>query len=148
MKMKTHSREQYMVGIICALDVEKAAVESTLDEEHDKLATPGEENNHSFGRIRQHSMVVACLPAGITGTASAAMGARDMIRSFPIKAGFMVGIGGGLWSEKTDVRLWSLWSAPDHINQTIHCNGLNRKVGANNPPIRFIGWQCFVQVHR
>ena len=32
-------------------------------------------------------MVVACLPAGVTGKASAATVAKDMMRSFPIKAG-------------------------------------------------------------
>ncbi|TKA67719.1 hypothetical protein B0A55_08988 [Friedmanniomyces simplex] len=39
------------------------------------------------------------------GKTSAATVARDMMRSFPIRAGFMVGICGGVWSEKTDIRL-------------------------------------------
>ncbi|KAK4905580.1 hypothetical protein LTR49_025149 [Elasticomyces elasticus] len=99
-------REAYTVGIIRALDVEKAAVEATLDEEHgsvQKLA--GDNNSYSFGRIGQHDMVVACLPAGVMGKASAATVAKDMMRSFPIKAGFMVGVDGGVWSELADVRL-------------------------------------------
>ncbi|KAK3622807.1 hypothetical protein LTR22_024648 [Elasticomyces elasticus] len=48
----THDRESYTVGIICALDVEKASVEATLDEEHggiEKMA--GDDNSYSFGRI-------------------------------------------------------------------------------------------------
>ncbi|KAL4813865.1 nucleoside phosphorylase domain-containing protein [Aspergillus spinulosporus] len=40
--------------------------------------------------------VIACLPAEITGKASAATVARDMIRSFPAMTfGLMVGVGGG-----------------------------------------------------
>ncbi|TKA63501.1 hypothetical protein B0A55_11220, partial [Friedmanniomyces simplex] len=86
----THPRESYTVDIICALDVKKAAVEATLDEEHGgvkKMA--GEDNSYSFGLIGQHDVVVACLPAGVTGKASAATVAKDMMRSFPIKAGFL-----------------------------------------------------------
>ncbi|KAK0767546.1 hypothetical protein LTR59_018284, partial [Friedmanniomyces endolithicus] len=67
----THSRESYTVGIICALDVEKAAVEATLDEEHGGLERlAGDDSSYSFGRIGQHDVVVACLPAGVTGKAS------------------------------------------------------------------------------
>ncbi|KAK3614528.1 hypothetical protein LTR56_027196 [Elasticomyces elasticus] len=88
-----HPGVSYTVGIICALDVEKAAVEARLDEEHggvEKMA------GYSFGRIGQHDVVVACLPAGVTGKASTAILAKDMMRSFPIKAGFLVGIEGGV----------------------------------------------------
>ncbi|KAK4895844.1 hypothetical protein LTR49_028216, partial [Elasticomyces elasticus] len=58
-------RESYTVGIICALAVEKAAVEATLDEEHGgggKMM--GDENSYNFGRIGEHNVVVASLPAG------------------------------------------------------------------------------------
>ena len=50
-------------------------------------------------------MVVACLPAGVTGKASAATVAADMMRSFPIRIGLMVGIGGGVPSKSMDIRL-------------------------------------------
>ncbi|KAK4494453.1 hypothetical protein PRZ48_014751 [Zasmidium cellare] len=106
MALPTYPRESYNVGIICALDVEKAAVEATLDEEHgrvDKVA--GDDNVYSFGKIGAHNVVIACLPAGVMGTVSAATVARDMMRSFSVTVGLMVGIGGGVWSEKTDVRL-------------------------------------------
>ncbi|KAK5111068.1 hypothetical protein LTR85_012287 [Meristemomyces frigidus] len=89
--------ESYAVGIICALDVEKAAVEATLDEEHggaEKMR--GVNDSYSFGRIGQHNVVVACLPAGITGKASAATMAQDIMRSLPIKAGLIVGLGKGV----------------------------------------------------
>jgi len=84
------------VGIICAFAVEKAAVEAMLDEEHSRLAAmAADDNSYSPGRTGEHHVVVACLPAGVTGKASTVTVARDRIRSFPIKAGFMVGIGGG-----------------------------------------------------
>ncbi|KAK0257886.1 hypothetical protein LTR35_018202 [Friedmanniomyces endolithicus] len=61
--------------------------------------------------------VWARLPAGVTGKVSAATVAEDMIRSFPIKAGFMVGIGGGVWSEQADVRLGNVVvSQPDGMH--------------------------------
>jgi hypothetical protein len=41
----------------------------------------------------------------MTGNNSAATVAKDMLRSFPIKIGLMVGVGGGVWSKKVDVRL-------------------------------------------
>lgn len=41
----------------------------------------------------------------MTGKVSAAAVAKDMTRSFPIKVGLMVGICGGVWSNKADIRL-------------------------------------------
>ncbi|KAK0900570.1 hypothetical protein LTR02_009114 [Friedmanniomyces endolithicus] len=94
--VQTCTHESYTVGIICALAVEKAAVEAMLDEEHSRLAAmAGDDNSYSLGRTGEHHVVVACLPAGVTGKASTVTVARDRIHSFPIKAGFMVGIGGG-----------------------------------------------------
>ncbi|KAK0924157.1 hypothetical protein LTR29_018188 [Friedmanniomyces endolithicus] len=94
--VQTCTHESYIVGIICALAVEKAAVEAMLDEEHSRLAAmAADDNSYSPGRTGEHHVVVACLPAGVTGKASTVTVARDRIRSFPIKAGFIVGIGGG-----------------------------------------------------
>ncbi|KAK4904285.1 hypothetical protein LTR49_026228 [Elasticomyces elasticus] len=62
MPLPTHPRESYTVGIICALDVEKAAVEATLDEEHGGVGKmTGDDNSYSFGRIGQHA---GGLPSG------------------------------------------------------------------------------------
>lgn len=106
MQSNTGGWEAYSVGIICALAVEKAAVEATLDDEHPRVRNAtGDENDYAFGRIGDHNVVVACLPAGIMGLVSAATVAKDMMRSFPIKIGLMVGICGGVWSEETDVRI-------------------------------------------
>ncbi|KAK1807936.1 hypothetical protein LTR12_017710 [Friedmanniomyces endolithicus] len=52
----THPRESYTVGIICALHVEKVAMETTLDKVYggvQKMA--GDDNSYSFGRIGQHT---------------------------------------------------------------------------------------------
>lgn len=141
-----HARETYNTGIICALDIEKAAVEATLDEEHgghEKMA--GDDNVYTFGRIGAYNVVVACLPAGVTGKTSATSVAKDMMRSFPIKAGSMVGIFGGVWSEKTDVRLGDvIVSQPDGMHGgmvqwdfgKMEKEGIFRRTGTLNKPPR------------
>ncbi|KAK1022207.1 hypothetical protein LTS16_025906 [Friedmanniomyces endolithicus] len=69
--VQTCTHESYIVGIICALAVEKAAVEAMLDEEHSRLAAmAADDNSYSPGRTGEHHVVVACLPAGVTGKAS------------------------------------------------------------------------------
>jgi nucleoside phosphorylase len=101
-----YTHDDYPIGVICALAVEKAAFVAMLDEEHETLPTSKhDDNSYTFGRIGIHNVVTACLPAGLTGNNSAATVAKDMLRSFPIKIGLMVGIGGGVWSEKVDIRL-------------------------------------------
>src|SRR5690242_2520618 len=92
---RTH--KDYLVGVICALAVEKAAFEAMLDQVHERLPNPkGDDNSYTFGKIGAHNIVIACLPAGMTGTNSAATVASDMMRSFDIKVGLMVGVGGGV----------------------------------------------------
>jgi nucleoside phosphorylase len=102
--LRTH--EDYRIGIICALALEKAAVEEMLDEEHPRLKKiEYDVNDYTLGRIGVHNVAIACLPAGLLGNGPASIVAKDMIRSFPIKLGLMVGIGGGVWSKKADIRL-------------------------------------------
>jgi nucleoside phosphorylase len=146
MTARIYPRESYTVGIICALDVEKAAVEATLDEEHGRVEkAAGDDNAYSFGRIGAHNVVVACLPAGVIGTVSATAVSKDMMRSFPIKAGFMVGICGGVWSEKHDVRLGDVVvSQPDGQHGGVvqwdygkmEQDGVFRRTGTLNKPPR------------
>jgi nucleoside phosphorylase len=77
-----------------------------LDESHPKLKKEkGDENEYTLGRIGVHNVVIACLPAGFKGNGPAAIVAKDMQRSFPIKFGLMVGVGGGVCSKKDDIRL-------------------------------------------
>jgi nucleoside phosphorylase len=69
-----------------------------LDEEHPVLpaADPQDTNSYLLGRIGSHNVVIACLPAEKTGTVSAAIVAKDMLRSFKaVRFGLMVGVGGG-----------------------------------------------------
>ncbi|KAI7973959.1 hypothetical protein EIK77_004979 [Talaromyces pinophilus] len=89
----------YTVGWICALpETELVAAMAMLDEKHPGLPAtdPHDANSYVLGRIGDHNVVIACLPAATTGKVSAATVAKDMIRSFPaIRFGLMVGIGGG-----------------------------------------------------
>ncbi|KAK1044810.1 hypothetical protein LTR74_018243 [Friedmanniomyces endolithicus] len=89
--------DDYKVGVICALPLERTAVESMLDSYHDLLPTaPGDNNTYSFGSIEKHNVVLASLGSGSYGTVSAGGVANDMRRSFPdVKFSLMVGIAGG-----------------------------------------------------
>jgi len=59
---------------------------------------------HTLGRIGEHNVVLACLPAGQTGTNSAAAVAMQMKSTFRvIRFGLMVGIGGGVPSAEADI---------------------------------------------
>jgi nucleoside phosphorylase len=94
------SHKDYTVGWICVLPTtEMAAAAAMLDEIHLELpaADHHDENVYQLGRIGDHNVVIACLPAETTGKVSAAIAAKDMVRSFPsIRFGLMVGVGGGV----------------------------------------------------
>ncbi|KAL4750070.1 nucleoside phosphorylase domain-containing protein [Aspergillus terricola var. indicus] len=83
-----------------------AAARAMLDEVHDALPTSADDSNtYTLGRIAQHNVVIACLPADQYGTNNAANIMTNMKRTFPrIRAGLIVGIGGGV-PNKADVRL-------------------------------------------
>jgi hypothetical protein len=100
--------DDYAVGWICALDTELIAAKEFLDEEHEEPEYVSQRDNNSYtlGRIGKHKVVIAVLPHGEYGIASAANVAKDMLHSFPnIRLGLMVGIGGGAPSKEHDVRL-------------------------------------------
>ncbi|KAJ6790264.1 hypothetical protein PWT90_06580 [Aphanocladium album] len=102
------ANQDYTVGWICALPTEYVAAKVFLDDEHAAPAyTVAHDNNdYTLGRIGKHNVVIAVLPSGEYGTASAAGVARDMLHSFPnVRLGLMVGIGGGAPSSKHDIRL-------------------------------------------
>jgi nucleoside phosphorylase len=146
MPARTNPRQSYAVGVICALDVEKAVVEATLDEEYGRVQkAAGDDNAYMFGRIGAHNVVVACLPAGVMGKVSATAVAKDMMRSFPIKIGLMVGICGGVWSERADVRLGDVVvSQPDGVHGGVvqwdygkmERDGVFKRTGMLNKPPR------------
>ncbi|KAI3167086.1 hypothetical protein DTO039G3_6353 [Penicillium roqueforti] len=98
----------YTVGWICALPVEYIAAQEFLDEEHDRpsFVSPNDANDYTLGKMGEHNVVIAVLPDGEYGTASAASVATNMLSSFHnIRIGLMVGIGGGVPSENHDIRL-------------------------------------------
>ncbi|KAF7164158.1 hypothetical protein CNMCM5623_008848 [Aspergillus felis] len=105
--MKTLTHEDYTVGWICALPIEMAAAKAMLDETHAKLPQSTQDpNTYSLGAIQGHNVVIACLPAGVYGTTSAAVVASHLSTTFPaIRFGLMVGIGGGVPSKSADIRL-------------------------------------------
>ena len=70
--------EDYTVGWICAIPTEYVVACELLDEEYtrdkaSKVNTTRDGNSYTFGRIHDHTVVVACLPKGRYGTTSAAI---------------------------------------------------------------------------
>ncbi|KAL6821043.1 hypothetical protein J3E69DRAFT_373935 [Trichoderma sp. SZMC 28015] len=97
----------YTVGWVCALPIEMAAAEAMLDSTHVPLPRKeGDPNTYTFGRVAEHNVVIACLPASQYGTNNAATVASNMSRSFSsITIRLMVGIGGGVPDTGIDIRL-------------------------------------------
>ncbi|OBT41536.1 hypothetical protein VE00_08658 [Pseudogymnoascus sp. WSF 3629] len=133
-------KDHYQIGIICALHTEAAAVIAMLDEPHPKLASQKDDpNDYSFGRIGVHNLVIACLPAGIMGNTPATTVASNMKRSFPIKIGLMVGIGGGVLSKKSDIRLGDI--ATEQGGDFHHSGTLDK------PPIALLNALQSLKIH-
>ncbi|KAL2819101.1 purine and uridine phosphorylase [Aspergillus granulosus] len=106
------SPDLYTVGWIAALPIERAAATAMLDERHDKpsgfVQHQADKNSYTWGRIGEHNVVVASLPAGSYGTVSAATTASNLLSSLPqIRIGLLVGIGGGISrpEQGRDIRL-------------------------------------------
>src|SRR3984957_18662967 len=99
--------EDYTEGWDYALPIELAAAVEMMDEENESLLQHANDTNvYPLGRIGEHNVVIACLPAGQTGNNSAAAVAVQMKSKFTsIRFGLMVGIGGGVPSDIADVRL-------------------------------------------
>ena len=112
MKRSRPHAEDYTVGWICALPVELAAVREILDEEHNDANVS---TLYMLGRVSEHNVAIACLPAGQIGPASAAAVATQMQSTFPsIRIGLMVGIGGGVPSTDADIRLGDVVISQPH----------------------------------
>ncbi|KAF4965715.1 hypothetical protein FSARC_6498 [Fusarium sarcochroum] len=101
----------FTVGWVCALPVERAAAEAMLDDRYQD----SNDNTYTLGRIGDHNVVIACLPAGQTGTSAASAVAAKMMSAFgAIRFGLMVGIGGGVPSKKADIRLGDVVVSQPH----------------------------------
>ncbi|PLB55178.1 purine and uridine phosphorylase, partial [Aspergillus steynii IBT 23096] len=105
--MKQLYHEDYTVGWICALPLERAAAAAMLDETHETIAQPSSDNNaYTLGAIHGRNVVIASLAAGVYGISSATAVVMQMKATFPkIEYGLMVGIGGGAPGGSTDIRL-------------------------------------------
>jgi len=81
-----------------------------MDEEHQDLPQDSNDNNlYALGRIGEHNVVLVCLPAGQMGTSSATAVAIQMQSKFmSLRFSLMVGIGGGIPSAESDIRLGML----------------------------------------
>jgi ankyrin repeat protein/nucleoside phosphorylase len=103
---KQRDYADYSVAIVCALDFEMSAVRWMLDRQHQPLPEKeGDRNLYVLGELSGHNVVIACLP-GTQGKSAAAHVAADLERTFPrVQYRLLVGIGGGVPSNKHDIRL-------------------------------------------
>ena len=101
---RTH--DDYTVAIICPMSFEMGAMRYMLENEHPRLPShPKDPNLYLLGDVYDHNVVLCCIP-GQQGTGATAAIATTIWRSFPcIKWRLMVGIGGGVPSDKHDIRL-------------------------------------------
>jgi nucleoside phosphorylase len=151
--------DDYTVGWVCALPVELAAAQEMLDEELDTPPYDAHDTNlYTCGRIGEHNVVIACLPEGQTGTSSAATVAVQMKSTFSsTRFGLMVGIGGGVPSDKVDMRLGDVVVSKPHKT---HCgvvqydlgkakaSGFERTGALNAPPTVLLSAVTMVEAKR
>lgn len=98
-------QSKYTVGWICAVPAEFIAAQAFIDEKHD-LPQDLDPNTYALGRICNHHVAIACLPASEYGKASTAGVAANFARSFPnFRVSLMVGTAGGAPTDKHDIRL-------------------------------------------
>ena len=103
------SRDDYLVGWLCALPIEVAAAKATLDRIHDNLPpdqNPDDSNNYILGSLQGHNVVLAYPNFGVYGETSVADVATQLHASFKaVRLNLMVGIAGGVPDAKEDIRL-------------------------------------------
>ncbi|KAL7936451.1 ankyrin repeat-containing domain protein [Trichoderma chlorosporum] len=106
--LQQKTNEEYTIGWICAVTTEYVAAQAVLDEIHQgpERVSHANQSDYTLGSIGKHNVVIATLPYGEYGTASAAAVAKDLSHNFPnISTRLIVGIGGGAPSKRTDIRL-------------------------------------------
>ncbi|KAF3060153.1 hypothetical protein CFAM422_011483 [Trichoderma lentiforme] len=107
---RSFSRDSYTIAWISALPHEQTAALGMLDNQHERphdfIQSPNDGNSYSWGDIKSFNIVIASLPDGEYGTASAAGTAVTTLLAFPqVRFGLMVGIGAGVSRAGRDVRL-------------------------------------------
>jgi nucleoside phosphorylase len=116
--MRKLRREDYTVGWVCAMDIECAAAQEMLDEEHcalERNPTENDENLYTLGSIGGHNVAIVCLPTGRIGNNPAAVVATQLRATFKaIRFGLIVGIGGGVPNAENDIRLGDVVVSQPH----------------------------------
>jgi nucleoside phosphorylase len=102
----TKPLEDFSVAVICPLEVEALAMIAQLDEDKDYGEAFSKDCQFTLGGIGDHNIVITSLPGGRQGHSSAAIAAQQTMTTFPkISCTLLVGIAGGVPSEKNDIRL-------------------------------------------
>jgi nucleoside phosphorylase len=96
--MRPISRNDFAIAIICTLPLEAEAVEALFDETYDRFGRYygkqlGDANSYINGRIRNHNVVLCCVPRTEKGAASIASSLR--VSYTGIELVLIVGICGG-----------------------------------------------------
>lgn len=96
---RPRSRRDFEVAIICALQLERDAVEALLDEEyetdgHSYGKAPGDHNAYTTGRMGAHHIVLAYLP-GVDKSNCVAVVSNMRMSFEAIKIALLVGVCGG-----------------------------------------------------
>lgn len=141
--------DQYTVGWISALPLERAAATAMLDEIHprprDFKQPSTDPNAYSYGHIGSHSIVIASLPAGVYGLTAASATALHMVSTFPrLRVGLLVGIAAGVPAPGRDIRLGDIIVAQTNgtsagvlqydLRKAMPGGQFERKGSLNNPP--------------
>ncbi|KAG8405014.1 hypothetical protein J3459_022304 [Metarhizium acridum] len=102
--------KRYTIAL-CAVKLEMSAVRYTLDQEHRGYKQQDDPTIYILGELSGQNVILACLLSN-QGKGAAASVATNVARTFPwiCRKGhkgwrFMIGIGGGVPSERHDIRL-------------------------------------------
>jgi len=127
-----------------------------LDEEYKECLhiSRQSQNAYIFGRIRNHRIVTTLIPQ--CGNTTAAAVATQLRNDFPrVKVCFLVGIGGGVLSERTDIRLGDVVvSIPEGDSSGVvqydlgrtFPNGRFERIGTlNKPPVILTGYSALLR---
>jgi nucleoside phosphorylase len=87
-----------------------------LDDTHESPLPQSSDDQYTFGRIGDHNVIIAHLPAGQIGNNAAAAVAGRLAATFPsLRFGLMVGIGGGVPTAEIDIRLGDVVVSQPHL---------------------------------
>lgn len=144
------AHDAYTVAWICALPLELAAAKVMLDEVHPPLAQPASDpNTYALGSIGDHNVVVVCSPYGAYGETNTTTSIVHLIMTYQnIQFGLMVGVGGGVPRENSDIRLGDIVvSKPTATSsgviqfdygKTIQSGRFHRTGSSNKPPLSLL----------